>query len=81
MNAQELRKLAEEARGTPISEPILLPPGMANQLGAGLLLALEVVEKAAGVVRTAHPEVGQYEVVLPWWTSLVEKLDAFEAAL
>lgn len=34
-----------------------------------------VAEKARGLVRTAHPEVGQREVVRQWWVGLVEALD------
>ena len=38
---------------------------------------LHVIEsKAAGLVRTAHPEVGKREVVRQWWDALVAALEA-----
>jgi hypothetical protein len=34
-----------------------------------------IEEKAAGLVRTAHPtDVGEHEVVHQWWASLVDAL-------
>ena len=56
--------------------------GMAEER-ANLLAELErlraVVEKATGLVRTAHPtDVGLHEVVRQWWVALVGALTELE---
>lgn len=38
-------------------------------------LAAEIVRAARGLVRTAHPDVGQHEVVRQWWDALVAAVE------
>lgn len=60
--------------------------GYANGLKAGAPVsppdddAADVVRAAAGVVRTAHPEVTKYGVVAEWWNALVAALDRHQAS-
>lgn len=42
-------------------------------------MLLEIADKVAGLIHTAHPtDIGKHEVVPQWWNALVVASDALE---